>query len=478
MSRFAIRTRLAMLCAAVVAIAIVLACLVGWLVTRHTLRAQVDDALTLRATPRAVAITPPDGEGPTQQLVPEGLTPADLTRRLCRSVQVRPPPDSADQPTAQVQLILADGSVCRPGPSPTALTPSAAEREVAESGDGEVRRDAETPSGEEIRVLTRPLGDGVAIQSIRSLEEVDAALRRLALVLAAAALCGMLLAAAAGSLVARVVLRPVGRLTSAAEHVAATDDLDLPLDLPSARTTTRDEVARLTGAFNAMMTRLAGSRRRQQELVADASHELRTPVTSLRTNVEWLMRADDRERPMSAAERRRVQQAVLGQVDELADLVGDLARIARGDDRATHTPLALDEVVLRGVDRAQRRHPGRTFEVDVTPTAVTGDEAALERAVLNLLDNAVKFSDGLVTVQLHDSTVTVADRGDGLSETDRASAFERFWRAEQSRSLPGSGLGLAIVADVASGHGGEVFFGSRLGGGSEVGFTLPVTRDE
>jgi two-component system sensor histidine kinase MprB len=138
-------------------------------------------------------------------------------------------------------------------------------------------------------------------------------------------------------------------------------------------------------------------------------------------------------------------------------------------------PLDLGEVVLRAVERAQRRDPGRRFVLDLEedrPAVVMGDPAALERAALNLLDNALKFSAGDVEVQVRAGSLTVRDRGQSLPEQERLVAFERFWRAPGARELPGSGLGLAIVADVARSHGGEVWFRQRAGGGSDVGFSV------
>jgi two-component system, OmpR family, sensor histidine kinase MprB len=232
-------------------------------------------------------------------------------------------------------------------------------------------------------------------------------------------------------------------------------------------------VARLSTAFNAMTARLAGSRARQRQLISDAGHELRTPLTSLRTHVEWLMRADDRGRPLRPREKRQVEQAVLGQIDELSALIGELGALARDEPVREHVDLDLDQVVLRAVERAQRRDPGRRFLLVVEPCRVHGDATALERAVLNLLDNALKFSDGPVEVELRDGRLSVTDRGPGLADADQDNAFERFWRAPEARELPGSGLGLAIVADCVAEHGGAVFFDDATGGGARVGFELP-----
>ncbi|MEI7054640.1 HAMP domain-containing sensor histidine kinase [Nocardioides sp. CCNWLW239] len=469
MRRWPIRARIALLSAVVVALAIVLASVFAWTATRATLLRQIDSSLGDRLVIRGAI----DEDGKRVTAFSEGLT-----ERMCEDPPVLPPELAAqDAPVPKVQLLRADGSVCLLGEQERLVEPDAEERAVAESGHGEVVRDTTTDEGTRVRVLTKAVEPGLAAQSVRSLEEVDATLRSLAGLLGLASLLGVLLAAFAGMLLARFLVGPIERLTAAAEYVAATDDLDVPLDVEHAEGS-RDEVSRLSVAFHAMMTRLAGSRRRQQQLVADAGHELRTPVTSLRTNVEWLMRLDDSGRPLPPEQRRRVAQAVLGQVEELADLVTELSHMARGngDTDVAPGPVQVDEVVLRAVERAQRRDPARRFDLDLEPHRITGDPAALERAVVNLLDNALKFSDGPVSVVVRDEELYAADRGPGLSDAEAALAFERFWRAETDRELPGSGLGLAIVAEVSARHGGTPFFRAREGGGSEVGIRFSERR--
>jgi two-component system sensor histidine kinase MprB len=466
-----IRARIALLSAVVVALAIVLASVFAWTATRATLLRQIDGSLGDRLVIRGAI----DEDGKRVTAFSEGLI-----ERMCEDPPVLPPEMAAeDAPVPRVQLVRGDGSICLLGKKERLVEPNAEERAVAESGHGKVVRDTTTDQGTRVRVLTKAVEPGLAAQSVRSLEEVDDTLRRLAGLLGLASLLGVLLAAFAGMLLARYLVGPIERLTAAAEYVAATDDLDVPLDIERAEGS-RDEVTRLSAAFRAMMTRLAGSRRRQQQLVADAGHELRTPVTSLRTNVEWLMRLDDNGRPLPPEQRRRVAQAVLGQVEELADLVTELSHMARGNgengDDVTPGPVEIDEVVLRAVERAQRRDPSRRFDLDLEHHQITGDPAALERAVVNLLDNALKFSDGPVSVVVRDEEVYAADRGPGLSDAQAALAFERFWRAETDRELPGSGLGLAIVAEVAARHGGTPFFRAREGGGSEVGIRFPERR--
>jgi len=452
--RLPLRANMALLAAATTAAAIVAASVLAWVATKHTLREQVDASLGQRLF-RVTAVQ--DGTTVTRLNVsPEAIcTP--------------PPPDLVlDDAAPDMQLVRADGTGCASTDPDHVIEATAAEREVAQGERGSVLRDATTADGTHVRTLTYPYGEGYAVRVSRSLEEVDTAMRELTLILGLVAGLGVLLAAGAGTVVARIVVRPVDRLTEAAEHVADTEDLDVRIDASG-----RDEIARLSTAFNAMTERLAGSRRRQRQLIADSSHELRTPLTSLRTNIEWLMRSEDRGRPLGPKQRRQIEQAVLGQVDELSALIGELGALARDEPVREHVPVELDQVVLRAVDRAQRRDPARRFDLRIEPWLVRGDPAALERAVLNLLDNALKFTDGPIAVSLLSGQVAVYDTGSGLSGVDQGNAFERFWRAPAARELPGSGLGLAIVADTVGQHHGTVFFTDAPGGGSRVGFGIP-----
>jgi two-component system sensor histidine kinase MprB len=452
-----IRAKLALLCAGAVAIAIVAASVLAWFATREALRDQVDASL----------------EGGAGQRILRSTLPGTLPARPLNEMYAAfcdPLPEEFSELSAsatRTQVVRADGATCSSNENDQ-IEPSAAELDVASGELSSSIRDATTVSGEHVRARTVSTGDGYAIVTTRSLEEVDAATRQLAIVLTLAGLLGVLAAAAAGLFVALVVLRPVRQLTAAAEHVAATEDLDVPIPVEG-----RDEVARLSTAFNAMTSRLSRSRERQRQLIADASHELRTPLTSLRTNVEWLMRSEAKGRPLDAGQRRQVERAVLGQMDELSALIAEVGALAREEPVRAEGPVDLDAVVLRAVERAQRRDPGRRFELDLEPWRVVGHGGDLERAVLNLLDNALKFSTGPIRITLVRGRLTVSDRGPGLSDAAQAKAFDRFWRAPEARELPGSGLGLAIVEAAAVDHGGTVFFTDAPWGGSAVGFELP-----
>jgi two-component system sensor histidine kinase MprB len=290
---------------------------------------------------------------------------------------------------------------------------------------------------------------------------------------------GVLLAALAGVAVARAGLRPVDRLTAAAERVAATGELrPIPVD-------GSDELARLTHSFNEMLQALAASQEQQRRLVADAGHELRTPLTSMRTNLELLASASRPGAPsLPDVERAEILEDVQAQVAELSTLVGDLVELARDDPpQVVHETLELTEVVERALERARRRAGDVEFVPNLVPWTLVGDSTALERAVLNLLDNAAKWSPpgGRVRVQmrpLDDWSVLleVADSGPGIAAEDLPRVFDRFYRADTSRTMPGSGLGLAIVRQVAVRHGGAVWAERAPEGGALLAMRLPGRR--
>ena len=308
------------------------------------------------------------------------------------------------------------------------------------------------------------------------LEPTQQILRRLALVLFGVGGAGVLVAAGAGTAVARGSLRPVENLTAATERVSATGDLR-PIPV-----TGDDELARLTVSFNRMLAAVEDAQRRQRQLVADAGHELRTPLTSMRTNLELLLAADKPgARTLSPEDRADIARDVTGQLDEITQLIGDLSLLARGDaPPAEPERVEMVDVVERALERARRRAGSIEFDVSLQPWAVYGDSSELERAVLNLLDNAVKFSpeNGTVEVRLRplgDGTavVEVADEGPGIADDDIPNVFERFYRSVSARGLPGSGLGLAIVKQAAQRHGGTVYAGRSARGGALMTIRLP-----
>ena len=328
----------------------------------------------------------------------------------------------------------------------------------------------------DFRVIAVPYGDGQAMVIAQSTKPLNVTLGKLSVVLFVISGMGVLVAAAAGTAVARTGLRPVQRLTEATERVAMTGDLR-PIPVSG-----DDELALLSQRFNAMLGAVAESQERQRRLVADAGHELRTPLTSMRTNLELLLASERPDAPtLSDEDKAEINADVRAQLDELTTLIGDLVELAREDaPQVVHEPVDLVEVVERALDRAKRRATGVDFVVELQPWFLLGDSSALERAVLNLLDNAVKFSPtgGVVRLsvkQLGDGSavVEVADSGPGIADADLPHVFERFYRSSEARTLPGSGLGLAIVKQVAERHGGMAYVGRAPEGGAMFTLRLP-----
>jgi two-component system sensor histidine kinase MprB len=334
--------------------------------------------------------------------------------------------------------------------------------------------------GDQLREYVEPLPAGTLLEGgileeggalqIATLLNVSSVLDRLGIVLGAVALIGVLLAVVLGWLVAQTALVPLNALTATVEDLAETTDVARRLS-PGGP----DELGRLRRTFNRLLEALETSRRAQSQLVVDASHELRTPLTSLRTNLEVIRRVDE----LSASDRSVLVDDVLVQLQELTDLVGDLAELARGDQMPVRRePLRLDVLVHDAVAVATThgRTQGVTFDLVAEECWVAADGDRLSRAVGNLLDNARKWSPPgeVVSVLCREGEIVVRDRGPGIAPQDLPHVFDRFYRAPSARGLPGSGLGLAIVAQVVKAEGGTIRAEIDPGGGTRMSMRLPT----
>lgn len=325
------------------------------------------------------------------------------------------------------------------------------------------------------RVLAARLPNGSTLLISKSLAPTDAVMIKLRWVLLTVGAFGVVVAAVAGGMVIRTGLRPVARLTEAAERVALTDDLR-PIPVYGS-----DELSRLTEAFNLMLRALAESRERQARLITDAGHELRTPLTSLRTNVELLLASMAPGAPrLPEQEMIDLRADVLAQIEELSTLIGDLIDLSRADaGEVVQEPVDMAEIVDRSLERVRRRRNDIGFDVHVISWQVYGDAAGLSRAVLNLLDNAAKWSPsggrvGVTLRQLDPShaELVVSDHGPGVPPQERGLVFERFYRSTSARAMPGSGLGLAIVKQVVLNHGGALRIDDTVPGGQPPGTSM------
>jgi two-component system, OmpR family, sensor histidine kinase MprB len=407
---------------------------------------------------------------------PAGPPPALFGEGLPRSVQPAPFGGASGyvqflEPSGRVQVPAGQGS------EPKQIPTSASDRAIARTGEGSVLSDR-TVEGTELRVLTEGLGPsgsgrGGAVMVARPLNEVNSELSRLLLILAAVGAVGIGLAVGLGALVARVALAPVRRFTARTETLTEEGTLKGPsLDLTKRLDVEgRDELGRLADSFNRTLDALERSVSTQRQLVADAGHELRTPIASLRANIQTLSEAQR----LPPADRESLKADIVAELDELTSLVADVVELARGagPDGREEGDVRLDEIVSSAIAKTARRGNVR-IEKRLEPTVVTGSGERIERAVGNLLENARKWSppDGVVEVELRDGVLKVRDHGPGFDEDDLAHVFDRFYRADGARTLPGSGLGLAIVRQAAESCGGYAKAGNAPEGGAvlEVSF--------
>ncbi len=442
-----LRARVALLVAVAVGVAVALAAVAAYLTLRHDLRRELDASLVSRA--EAAAKSPLADPQLLFRVPSIALSAADVQVNILRADGVVTPALNAEPiPVGRPELQVAAGVRTR-------------SLRTLDIGD--------TP----YRTVAVSTGAGQALVLARSLVESDRILASTTGVLLVVGLIGIGVAASAGLAVARTGLAPVERLTAAAERIARTREIT-PIEV-GRRHDRPDEISRLALAFNAMLAALADSQDRQRRLVADAGHELRTPLTSLRTNLDLLAQADTGA-ALPAEDHRQLLADVRAQVGELSGLVTDLVELARDEPPSGEVAdVDLAATVSTAVARARRRAGGLTFDVELEPWTVRGDARLLERAVTNLLDNAVKWSPelGTVRVRLRDGVLRVSDEGPGIADDHRPHVFERFYRAPDARPLPGSGLGLAIVRQVADSHGGGVRVETAESGGARLVLTLP-----
>ncbi len=478
--RLGVRGRVALVSAAALVAAIAASSSVVYLVVRHDLIARVDGTLRHRA--RVLE----------RRRAAQGL--GALTLEASR------PSRAPSSPTVLAQVFTAHGTVIGTGRAGTHLPLTLEARRVAAGAAPRYFSSGNLGIGP-VRVLVVPLGSGLGLEVVAPDAALVAELSHLTVVLAVTAAAGAVLALGLGAAVAGVALRPVRQLTLSAERLAVTRDLAAEIPVGG-----NDELGRLGRSINSLLVALHRSQQAQRQLVADASHELRTPITSLRTNVEVLVRA----RNLDEGERGQLVEDISSELGSLSRLIDDVIDLARDESRtrapASLRPVALDELVDEVVEREARLHRQVRFSCDLAPVRVVGVAEDLERAVANLLDNAAKWSPDGCTVEvrlrrdenweppepLHRrfasralrviegspgrarAILTVQDEGPGIAEGDLPHVFESFYRGAGARSVPGSGLGLAIVQRVAEAHLGEVALASIAGGGTLATLWLPV----
>jgi two-component system sensor histidine kinase MprB len=484
-----LKARMALAAGVAVAIAVIAVAVSAYAGTRSELQGQVDTQLSALIHPllvhAGVAKGPAPGagaggdgdEGPQGFGAPPGFRGHGFTHNDCDNGLGL---DNArgggfGGPQGYVQLVSPDGSVCLATGETTKLPVDAAVRALARAGTGQQLTNVRL-GGHHLRVLVRGAGQYGAVQVALPLTQVDDALSHQLRVLVIIAAAGVALAALLGLLVARTALAPIGRFTRQTEAIAANPDR---LDTERIDVHGGDELARLAHTFNDTLDALDASVQAQRNLVADASHELRTPIATIRANLQ-LMRDEEL---LSPEDREALRRDIIEELDELTALVGDVVELARGSKLVGEpAEVRVDQIVTAAVERTRRRAPQLSVEASIEPTLVHGEGDRIARAVANLLDNATKYgqSGGAIEVTLVDGVLCVRDHGPGFHEEDLPFVFDRFHRARDARSQPGSGLGLAIVRQAAEAHGGFVHAGNAPGGGAllEISFGPTLEPDE
>ncbi|MGH2893550.1 MAG: sensor histidine kinase [Solirubrobacteraceae bacterium] len=317
---------------------------------------------------------------------------------------------------------------------------------------------------------TTPRGRVVLIRSARL---AFAEWRPFLASLVIAGLGGAAVAALLSFLLARRLLRPIDQLAAATRRVAAGEtDVAVPVE-------GEDELAELGHSFNTMASELAHAREAQRSFLESVSHELKTPLTSIRGYAEAL-----EEGAVSPAQGGRVVAAEADRLERLVFDLLDLARLGRAGFAMEHRPIDLGAIGAAAV----QRHLPRARELGVTLSSATstagngawgiGDEGRLLQATSNLVENALRLTPagGSVEVRIHPGTIAVRDTGPGLAAEDLPRAFERFYLYDRYRSerAVGSGLGLALVKELTAAMGGEVTAAGRQGGGAEFQIRVPT----
>jgi len=370
------------------------------------------------------------------------------------------------------QIVGPDGRVVRSDPAtlPALLDPSAAAAArrgalltTVSLGDGDLNswRVLAVPDGERVLVLARPL---------RQTEET---LHRLFGGLLVAGPIGLLLATLGGYLLAAAALRPVESMRRRASAISATTP-GARLPVPPSR----DEIRDLAETLNEMLARLEAALEHERRFVADASHELRTPLALLKAELELALR-----RPRTAEQLRAAVESAAEETDRLVLLAEDLLLIARSDQEVLGLriePVDLGALARSTADRFVERASSVQRRVDVeipSRTEVSADRLRLEQALRNLVDNALGYGEGTITITARPVgdaiEIHVLDEGQGFSQEVAARAFERFARGDDARTRGGSGLGLAIVEAVAQAHGGAAGI-APSGKGADVWISLPA----
>lgn len=431
----------------------------------HNLEGEVDGALALRTAgvQRALRVT---GESLSPQVHAEDLEPVSRSLSL---------------PNPYVQILDAQGSIILTSPNlqgqPLPVDPAVVLEALAGQPSAS---NLAAIDGQRVRVHTTPIihSDKVigVIQVGQSLYSMDSSLQRLGYFLAIGVLGTWALFSLGGWLMAGRALRPLTQISNAAEHIGATGDFGQRI----AYVGPRDELGNLASTFNQMVQRIQKAFDAQRQFVADASHELGTPLTVIRGNLDLL------NRNLTQQDRLESRRSMEREAARMDRIIGDLLTLAQmdGQQQDRRQPVNVEALVREAFQEAQLIGGRRRITLGaMAPAVIMGDAHQIRQGVFNLLDNAIKYTPerGSIALSVQKNGrwvhVDVADSGIGIPPDELPRIFDRFYRVDKARSRAkgGTGLGLAIVKAIAEAHGGRVTVESTPGKGSVFSFWLPVS---
>ncbi len=479
-----IRLRLALWYTAFLAIMFVIFAPAVYIVVERQLTGEVDrwlapigDRVVRSVTDNAKALQSPNGPGPTQST--GGASAAQILSALSTYQDLDL--EQFTSPGVYVELLDANGKVMARSPNLQGKALSVPDGAFASAWWGTADSFTANWNGDRYRGYLAPIaGDkeprGFVLVA-RSLQPIDDALNTLRFVLIVGNIAGLALAVGVGWLIARNSLRPIDEITNTARSIALSQGFGQRLTVGKSR----DEVGTLAVTFNEMLASLDAAYAAQRRFVADASHELRSPLTSIRSNIDILRRA------LNAPEEDRAEALadVADEVDRLSRLTSDLLLLARADagHKIEMSKVSMDHLVVDVHRQMEAQAQGVTLELGPTrKVTVMGNQVWLKQLLLILLDNALKYTPtgGSVTLTLErdggSALVKVTDTGIGIAAEDLPHVFERFYRADKARAREegGAGLGLAIALWIAEEHRGELTVESDPGNGTTFTLRLPT----
>ncbi len=479
-----LKVRFALILAVVVAAAAGLSVIFGYLFTRSSLLNEVDEYLVEQARSVSapglgiLASSPdlflPDTRAPSPQLFPSDRSFSNAEGNPDDAIFFEPNLDD------WVYAFITDSGIQIQESDSFSIPISAEDRQLAQDGgiDGKsYLYRTENVADIKLRIYTQAQPGGAVLIAV-SVDNIETALDNLVLRAIIFGIIITLVVALLGWAASFWIVSPLNRLSRVAERITRTGELGESLQIRSQKA--RHEIGKLVRVFNSMLGELRVSKEQQKNLIDNAGHELKTPLTSIGLNVELLK---NKYNKLSNEDRKKLLDAIYEETGSLRELVEEMIEISTVGtlDSESYEDLTLEEIANYTAGVANRR-----WGVDVAVSSagpsevIVGERRMLERAVLNMLGNSSKFNSGhdLIEIEVNGRKLEVKDRGPGVPEDDLPKIFSRFHRVLNYGHTQGSGLGLAIVSDIVENHDGKVWAKNREGGGLVVGFEVGANTED